>query len=255
MNNIIIKSLYKKFNNINVLSDLSITINENKVYSIIGPNGSGKTTLLNCISGIYKPDVGTIFYNNNDLTRLNIFQISNLGIKRTYQNIRLSNKMTVAENIYIGDYAYINQNIFDVIFKTKKYCLNEKKTWQKVVALAEKFKLTKVLYEPVSNLDYGTKKKVEILRALISCPNILILDEPAAGLNDAEKNELTSILLEIKSNSNLIIILIEHDLQMIKNISDEIFVLHNGQKIAHGDFNEIMANQEVIEAYIGGSYA
>ena len=254
MNNLIISNISKSFNKLQVLTNISINLEANKVYAIIGPNGSGKTTLLNCITGIYKPDSGSILYNGIQLTRLDINQISNLGIKRTYQNIKLNSDMTVAENIFIGNYFNTHQNIFDIIFKTKRYHQNEQKTWNKVYTLAEEFNLINILHKPVNRLSYVNKKKIEILRALISSPKLLILDEPAAGLNEAEKLELTSIISKIK-NKSLTIILIEHDLQLIKTLANKILVLHHGNKIAYGDFNNIISNKEVIDAYIGETNA
>lgn len=252
-NTLLIENISKKFGANIALNNISLKMTASNIYGVIGPNGSGKTTLLNCISGIYNPDSGNIYFNDFNISKLSIFKISRLGIRRTFQTIRLFKDMTLAENIYSGAYLESAQNIFHSLTHLFAYNKDEKNIWAKVKYWADYFNLSVLLNKKAGELDYGSQRKAEIARAMIANPLVLLLDEPAAGMNENEKLQLTHIIKSLK-NENLIIVLIEHDMSMISSLCNEIIVLHHGQLIDIGSFDSVKNNPEVISAYIGQDF-
>ena len=245
-----INDLCLNFGGVHALSEVSLDIEEGALVSIIGPNGSGKTTLLNVLSGIYKPDRGQIILSGARIDGLRPDEITRRGITRTFQLIRLFSSMTVMENILVGGHVLVNTSLVDDFFNTSKKRLAQETLEQKALALAEEFSLIPLLEESADSLPYGTKRKVEIVRALVSNPKILLLDEPAAGMNNKESDDLKALIRAVNRRGHTIV-LVEHDLQMVLSISDRVFVLNQGCKIADSLPGDIHNNEEVIKAYVG----
>ena len=246
-----LKNITKKFGGVTAINDLSFKVELGETFGLIGPNGAGKTTAFNIITGNYKPTSGKIIFKHEDITGLSPRRIVKLGIARTFQNIRLFNSMSVLENVLIGFDNHIRYSFFEAIlrlprfFKEEKRFLNEAKEILKLLGLSE-FEDMKA-----TNLSYGNQRKVEIARALATNPDLLLLDEPAAGMNPAESDELANMLEFIKKEFDLTIILIEHDMKFVQKVCDRVLVLDYGKTIFEGSPKEMMKNENVVKAYLG----
>ena len=245
-----IENVSKFFHGLVAIDDLTIKVKPGQIYGIIGPNGAGKTTLFNCVTGIYTPEKGTIKYKGENITGMQPHKIAQRGVLRTFQNIRLFKEMSVAENIIAGTHTKSNQKWYHSIVHTKAYKADEKKHWDKVGELMDFFGLTKYASTPAGDLSYGNQRKIEMARALAANPEILILDEPAAGLNENETIELTKIILKIRE-MGLGIMMIEHDMEMVMKLTDYITVINFGKEISQGEPSFVQSDPRVIEAYIG----
>lgn len=239
MNILEVKDLNINFGGITAVDNLNFSMKKGEILGVIGPNGAGKTTLYNTITGIYKPSKGDIFLNNKKITGMKPYKISRLGIARTFQNIRLFNSLTVLENILVGRVSELKK-----LVKLNPY-MEETFNILKVVGLE------KVINNMASDLPYGQQRKVEIARALAISPKVLLLDEPAAGMNNYEKRDLKNLINILRENFNITVLIIEHDMGVIMELCDRILVLDYGKKIAEGSPEEISNDDNVIKAYMG----
>jgi len=250
------ENVTKNFGGLTAISHIDLEINQNELIGLIGPNGAGKTTLFNLLTGVYTPSEGSISFKpegkSYELSGKNTSQIGQKGIARTFQNIRLFKDLTVLENVRIGMHTERGANIFQSFFRTKEFYRTENEMTARAMDLLKIFNMEDKAKYKASNLPYGDQHKLEIVRALGTNPKLLFLDEPAAGMNGKESSELTQLIQQIHDEFDLAIVLIEHDMKVIMNISERIYVLEYGKKIAEGTPQEIQQNEHVIRAYLGG---
>lgn len=248
-----LQQVEKKFGGIIALSDISFAVEKNDILGLIGPNGAGKTTVFNLVTRAYDITGGLILFNGKSIKKLRPDQIINLGVARTFQNIRLFRKLTVLDNIKVSLCHKAAYNVFDALSRTSNYKKMEKAIEEEARALLKEMELDKYVEIQSDNLAYGLQRKLEIARALALAPKLLLLDEPAAGMNPKEVTDIISLIKKIHSKYNLTIIIIEHHMNVITNLCNNIIVLNFGKKIAEGKPEEIQKNPEVIEAYLGSS--
>ena len=246
-----VKNLGVKFGGLKAVVNFNINIKPEEIIGLIGPNGAGKTTIFNLLTGVYHPSEGEIIFNGEVLNKKKTYQINNLGIARTFQNIRLFKNISVIDNVKIAYDQNLSYGELAGIFKTKTYVAQELAARQKALELLKIFDLDDAAGELAGNLPYGRQRKLEIARALASEPTFLLLDEPAAGMNPVETAELAKIISFVKDTFNISILLIEHDMNLVMNICEKIYVLDYGSIIAYGTPEEIKNNKDVISAYLG----
>lgn len=246
-----IEQLSKYFGGLRAVSDFSIEIEEGELVGLIGPNGSGKTTIFNVITGLYKPTSGKIYFRGKDITGLRPDKITALGIARTFQNIRLFKDLSALENVMVSYHMRLRYSLLDAIAATRAYKAGEEEIRENSLRILRFIGLAKFQNEQAGSLPYGLQKKLEIARALATNPKLLLLDEPAAGMNPEETREMMQFILEIKDKFNLTIFLIDHQMRLIMGICPRIVVIHHGITIAEGPPAEIQNNPRVLEAYLG----
>ena len=247
-----VKHLTKHFGGLTAVGDVTMELHEGELVGLIGPNGAGKTTLFNLLTGVYEPSEGSVTLDGNLLIGKAPYKIASLGLSRTFQNIRLFKDMTVLENVLVGFANHHKPHLFASFLRLPKYYQSEAELKAKALELLAIFNLDKDADTLAKNLPYGQQRRLEIVRALATEPKILFLDEPAAGMNPQETAELTQLIRQIKEQFNIPIMLIEHDMSLVMEVTERIYVLEYGRLIAHGTPEEIKNNKRVIEAYLGG---
>ena len=240
-----------EFGGLKAVDDFNLTIGKTEIAGLIGPNGAGKTTVFNLLTKVYEPTTGAVLINGQDLHGMSIVQASRLGIARTFQNIRLFDKMTVEENVRIGLHNQIRYDMFTGILRLPRYWKQEKHQHQRAMELLDIFGMQDLADETAGSLPYGAQRRLEIVRALATDPKLLLLDEPAAGMNPHETEELMENIAKIRDQFQIAILLIEHDMSLVMGVCEGICVLNFGKVIAKGTADEIQANPAVIEAYLG----
>lgn len=247
-----LKNVHKNFGGVKAIDNFSVVLEPGKIHGLIGPNGAGKTTIFNNITGIYAPTDGHIYFSGNEITGKKPHEIAQIGIGRTFQNIRLFSNLTAIQNVIIASNLEANYNLIDSTLRLPKYLKEEKKLRAKAMELLEIVGLTDKVNERAGNLPYGHQRKLEIARAMALNPKLLLLDEPAAGMNGDENMELVDFVREIKNKFDLTILMIEHHMDVVTCLCDSVTVLNFGKTIAAGTPSEVKCNKDVIDAYLGG---
>ena len=246
-----IKNLGISFGGLRAVDDFSVTIEKGQLYGLIGPNGAGKTTIFNLLTGVYKPNMGTIQLDGMNITGKKTMEINRAGVARTFQNIRLFKELTVLDNVKAGLHNQYSYSTVAGILRLPRYFKVEKTMDEKAVELLKVFDLDKEKDYLASNLPYGKQRKLEIARALATNPKLLLLDEPAAGMNPNETKELMDTIRFVRDNFDMTILLIEHDMNLVSGICEKLTVLNFGQVLAQGNTADVLNDPEVIKAYLG----
>jgi branched-chain amino acid transport system ATP-binding protein len=241
----------KRFGGLTAVSQFNVQVQEHSIHSIIGPNGAGKTTFFNCVTGFYRNEEGSILFKGEPIVGMSTDRITRMGIARTYQNIRLFQNMTVIENVLVGQHYHLKAGLFGAILRTKRVQKEEVDAVEEAKEMLQFVGLTGRGDWMAKNLPYGDQRRLEIGRALATKPSLLLLDEPAAGMNPAETQDLMAFIRRLRDELGITILLIEHQMRVVMGISEIVTVLDYGEKIAEGTPSEIQSNTQVIEAYLG----
>ncbi|WP_299182819.1 high-affinity branched-chain amino acid ABC transporter ATP-binding protein LivG [uncultured Neptuniibacter sp.] len=246
-----VNALTMRFGGLVAVNGVNLKVKNRQIVSIIGPNGAGKTTVFNCLSGFYIPTSGSVMFKNEQIAGLKDFQISRKGLVRTFQHVRLFSNMTVVENMLVAQHRHLNTNLFSGLFKTPSYRRKEHEAMDHAAQWLEEVGLLDVANRQAGNLSYGQQRRLEIARCMVTQPELLLLDEPAAGLNPNETKELDELIIKLRDEHEISIVLIEHDMSLVMGISDHIYVIAQGTPLADGSPDEIKNNPDVIKAYLG----
>ncbi len=249
-----VSGLSKSFGGVTAIDDLDIEVGEGEIVSVIGPNGAGKTTLFNLMTGMIVADGGRISFDGRDIVGMRPSQILHLGIARTFQNVRLFPEMSVRENVMLARHCRTRSGVLRSILRLPSFRKEEEETRERAEEALGFFGKRLVGYrfdQPAASLSYANRRRLEIARAMASDPRILLLDEPTAGMNPRETKELTELVGKIREEKSITIVMIEHDMQVVRGVSDSVIVLDYGRKIAEGSYAEVAGNERVIEAYLG----
>jgi len=246
-----IQNLAMRFGGLLAVDGVSLNVQEREIHSIIGPNGAGKTTVFNCMSGFYKPSGGKIIFRGKEIQGKPDYKISRMGMVRTFQHVRLFTQMSVVENLLVAQHRHLNTNLLAGLVKTPNYRERERKSLDRAAYWLERIGMLDQANVDAGNLSYGQQRRLEIARCMVTMPQLLMLDEPAAGLNPAETLELNRLIVSLKEDYSVSVVLIEHDMNLVMDISDRITVINQGRPLASGTPREVRANDDVIKAYLG----
>jgi len=248
-----VNELTMRFGGLLAVNEVNLKVRNRQIVSIIGPNGAGKTTVFNCLSGFYIPSDGSVLFRGEQIAGLKDFQISRKGLVRTFQHVRLFRSMTVIENMLVAQHRHLNTNLFAGLFKTPNYRRLQQEAMDRAIYWLEEVNLLEHANREAGNLAYGQQRKLEIARCMATQPQLLLLDEPAAGLNPHETKELDELIIRLRDEHEISVLLIEHDMGLVMGISDHIYVIAQGTPLADGAPQEIKENPDVIKAYLGES--
>ena len=249
-----IAGLSKQFGGLQALGGVDFHIDEGEIVSVIGPNGAGKTTFFNVISGMFPPDEGEIVFDGRDVSGLTPDQITKRGIARTFQNVRLFPNMTILENVMVAQHSRTKKGVFSALFQTPGFRAEEAEIRERAADVLGFFGTRLVGYrfdQPAFVLSYANRRRLEIARALGTQPRLLLLDEPTAGMNPKETAELTGLIRKLRDERGFTVVVIEHEMKVVRDVSDRVVVLDHGVKIAEGSYEDVSTNEDVIEAYLG----
>lgn len=246
-----VRELSMRFGGLLAVDHVQFDVHRHQIFAVIGPNGAGKTTVFNCIGGFYRPTSGTVLLDSHSIHGLPSHRIARLGLVRTFQNVRLFKNMTVVENLLISQHTQLETRFLHGLFKTSKYRRAEAQALERAAFWLEKVNLLSVANREAGNLAYGQQRRLEIARCMITQPKLLMLDEPAAGLNPQETRDLDQLINELRAEHDIAVLLIEHDMSLVMGISDEILVMEYGRPIAIGSPDQIRNDPRVIKAYLG----
>ncbi|MBE0492406.1 MAG: ABC transporter ATP-binding protein [Sulfurospirillum sp.] len=246
-----VNNITKKFGGVTAIKETSFVVEPEQIYGIIGPNGAGKTTMFNIITGNYEASEGEVLFRNQSLSGLKPHEIVRKGIARTFQNIRLFKSMSVMENVLIGFDFQAHYSFAESILRLPRFFGEEKRIKKRSMEILEYLGIEKFAKQKATDLSYGVQRKVEIARALATNPELLLLDEPAAGMNPAETNELANLIYQARSDFNLSVLLIEHDMKFVNKLCDKVLVLDYGKSIFEGKPSDAIKDKEVVSAYLG----
>ncbi|PAU64120.1 high-affinity branched-chain amino acid ABC transporter ATP-binding protein LivG [Pseudomonas sp. PIC25] len=246
-----VSGLTMRFGGLLAVNNVGLTVKEKQVVSMIGPNGAGKTTVFNCLTGFYQPTAGRIVLDGEEIQGLPGHKIAHKGVVRTFQNVRLFKEMTAVENLLVAQHRHLNTNFFAGLLKTPGFRRSEREAMEFAHHWLERVNLLECANRPAGTLAYGQQRRLEIARCMMTRPRILMLDEPAAGLNPRETEDLKALIAMLRDDHNVTVLLIEHDMKLVMSISDHIVVINQGCPLADGTPDEIRGNPDVIKAYLG----
>ncbi|MDO6564894.1 high-affinity branched-chain amino acid ABC transporter ATP-binding protein LivG [Amphritea sp. 1_MG-2023] len=246
-----VNGLTMRFGGLLAVNGVNLKVKNRQIVSVIGPNGAGKTTVFNCLSGFYIPTEGSVMLRDQQIAGLKDYQISRKGLVRTFQHVRLFQKMTVIENMLVAQHRHMNTNLLSGLLKTPNYRRLEKDAMNHAAHWLEEVGLLAFANREAGNLSYGQQRRLEIARCMVTQPELLMLDEPAAGLNPNETKELDELIIKLRDVHEISILLIEHDMSLVMGISDHIYVIAQGTPLADGNAEQIKGNPDVIKAYLG----
>jgi branched-chain amino acid transport system ATP-binding protein len=246
-----VSGLSMRFGGLLAVNGVSLSVNEKQVVSMIGPNGAGKTTVFNCLTGFYQPTSGSVSLDGEAIAGLPGHKIAQKGVVRTFQNVRLFKDMTAVENLLVAQHRHLNTNFLSGLFKTPSFRRSERKAMEYAAYWLDQVNLTEFANRTAGTLAYGQQRRLEIARCMMTRPRILMLDEPAAGLNPRETEDLKALIGVLRDQHNVTVLLIEHDMKLVMSISDHIYVINQGTPLADGTPEQIRENPDVIKAYLG----
>ena len=248
---LLVNNLCMRFGGLLAVNNVALMLNEGEIVSLIGPNGAGKTTVFNCLTGFYRPSSGSIKLRDRELAGLAGQQIARMGVVRTFQHVRLFKEMTVVENLLVAQHQHLKSGVFAGLLKTPTFRRAEADALERAAVWLDRVGLLEFANRQAGNLAYGQQRRLEIARCMVTRPELLMLDEPAAGLNPKETDELNELIADLRIHHQVSVLLIEHDMKLVMDISDRIYVVNQGTPLAQGSPEEVRNNPDVIRAYLG----
>ena len=246
-----VRNLHKSFGKVKAVNGMTFEARDGEITGLLGPNGAGKTTVFNCLTGFYKPSGGKIIFDGREIQGMPGFKVARRGMIRTFQHVRLFKEMTVVENLLVAQHQHMNTNLLAGLFKTPGYRRSEQEAMERAAYWLDRVDLHAFANRPANTLAYGQQRRLEIARCMVTQPKLLMLDEPAAGLNPRETDDLKELISELRDQHQITVLLIEHDMKLVMSISDRIVVINQGRPLAAGTPDEIKQNPDVIKAYLG----